>query len=287
MRQALPNAAFIGFTGTPLIAGQEERTREVFGDYVSIYNFAQSIADGATVPLYYEARKPELQLAADELKDELDALLDEAALDEEQEKKLQRTFGKEYHLITRNDRLDEIATDLVRHFSARGYLGKAMVVAIDKATAVRMYDKVTKACAAELAPREAQLAKAPEQAKTALTERLSWMRSVDMAVVVSQSQNEIDDLKQKGLDILPTGSACRRRTSRGPTVERDQGFLKVAERKIDDAAAEQQRQHWFAHDFNNDAKRRAPVAARELIKPFGLEAGLRLAFAQARHGGQG
>ena len=101
MRRALPNAAFIGFTGTPLIAGQEERTREVFGDYVSIYNFAQSIADGATVPLYYEARKPELQLAADELKDELDALLDEAALDEEQEKKLQQTFGKQYHLITR------------------------------------------------------------------------------------------------------------------------------------------------------------------------------------------
>ena len=93
MRQALPKAAFIGFTGTPLIAGQEERTREVFGDYVSIYNFAQSIADGATVPLYYEARKPELQLAAEELKDELDALLDEAALDEEQEKKLQQTFG--------------------------------------------------------------------------------------------------------------------------------------------------------------------------------------------------
>jgi type I restriction enzyme R subunit len=86
MRQALPNAAFIGFTGTPLIAGEEERTREVFGDYVSIYNFAQSIADGATVPLYYEARKPELQLAADELKDELDALLEEAALDDEQEK---------------------------------------------------------------------------------------------------------------------------------------------------------------------------------------------------------
>ena len=203
MRRALPNAAFIGFTGTPLIAGQEERTREVFGDYVSIYNFAQSIADGATVPLYYEARKPELQLAADELKDELDALLDEAALDEEQEKKLQQTFGKQYHLITRNDRLDEIATDLVRHFSARGYLGKAMFVAIDKATAVRMYDKVRKAWAAELASREAQLAKAPDEARAGLAERLDWMRSVDMAVVVSQSQNEIDDLKQKGLDILP------------------------------------------------------------------------------------
>jgi type I restriction enzyme R subunit len=203
MRQALPNASFIGFTGTPLIAGQEERTREVFGDYVSIYNFAQSIADGITVPLYYEARKPELQLASDELKDELDTLLDEAMLDEEQEKKIQQTFGKQYHLITRNDRLDEIATDLVQHFSARGYLGKAMFVAIDKATAVRMYDKVSKAWAAELAFREAQLAAASEEARAALAERLDWMRSVDKAVVVSQSQNEIDDLKQKGLNILP------------------------------------------------------------------------------------
>ena len=62
MRQALPNAAFLGFTGTPLIAGEEERTREVFGDYVSVYDFVQSIVDGATVPLYYESRLPELQL---------------------------------------------------------------------------------------------------------------------------------------------------------------------------------------------------------------------------------
>lgn len=203
MRRALPNAAFIGFTGTPLIAGQEERTREVFGDYVSVYNFAQSIADGATVPLYYEARKPELQLASDELKDELDELLDEAALNEEQEKKLQQTFAKQYHLITRNDRLDEIAADLVRHFAARGYLGKAMFVAIDKATAVRMYDKVRKAWADEIQAREVRLAKASDLERAALGARLDWMRSVDMAVVVSQGQNEIDDLKQKGLDILP------------------------------------------------------------------------------------
>ncbi len=203
MRRALPNAAFIGFTGTPLMAGQEERTREVFGDYVSIYNFSQSIADGATVPLYYEARKPELQLAADELKDELDALLDEAALDEEQERKIQQTFGKQYQLITRDDRLNEVAADLVRHFSARGYLGKAMFVAIDKATAVRMHTKVRKAWVDELLGREKQLATAPEEARATLAERLAWMRSVDMAVVISQSQNEIDDLRQKGLDVLP------------------------------------------------------------------------------------
>jgi type I restriction enzyme R subunit len=203
MRRALPNAAFIGFTGTPLIARQEERTREVFGDYVSTYNFSQSVADGATVPLYYEARKPELQIATDELRDELDTLLDEAALDEEQEKKLEREFARQYHLITREDRLDQIAADLVRHFSARGYLGKAMFVAIDKATAVRMYDKVKMQWATLLKEEETRFAVAPVEVRDALADRLAWMREVDMAVVVSQGQNEIADLKAKGLDIVP------------------------------------------------------------------------------------
>jgi type I restriction enzyme R subunit len=202
MRQALPNAAFIGFTGTPLIAGQEQRTREVFGDYVSIYNFAQSVADGATVPLYYESRKPELQLDAEALRDDLDDLLDEAMLDEEQEKKLQREFARQYHLITREDRLDQVAADLARHFAARGYLGKAMFVAIDKATAVRMYDKFRAHWKALLTEEETRLASIPAEARDTLADRLSWMRDVDFAVVVSQGQNEIADLKAKGLDIL-------------------------------------------------------------------------------------
>ncbi len=204
MRRALPNAAFIGFTGTPLIAGQEERTREVFGDYVSIYNFAQSVADGATVPLYYEARKPELQLAdADTLRDDLDALLDAAMLDDEQEKKLQREFARQYHLITRDDRLDQIAADLARHFAARGYLGKAMFVAIDKATAVRMHDKFRVQWAALLAEQQQRLAATPPEAQGAMAERLAWMQALDCAVVVSQGQNEVAELKAKGLDILP------------------------------------------------------------------------------------
>ena len=73
MRNALPKAAFIGFTGTPLMAG-EEKTKEVFGDYVSIYNFRQSIEDGATVPLFYENRIPELQLANENFKEDLEDL---------------------------------------------------------------------------------------------------------------------------------------------------------------------------------------------------------------------
>ena len=202
MRAALPNAAFLGFTGTPLMAG-EEKTREVFGDYVSIYNFAQSVADGATVPLFYESRQPELQLTKEDMRDELQALLDEAALDDEQERKVQAQFAKQYHLITREDRLDKIAADLVRHFAGRGYRGKAMFVAIDKATAVRMCLKTQAAWATLLAEEEARLARAPEDVREALADRLAWLRETDMAVVVSQSQGEIEELNAKGLDIIP------------------------------------------------------------------------------------
>ncbi len=210
MRRALPNAAFLGFTGTPLIAATSERTREVFGDYVSIYDFAQSIADGATVPLYYDERKPELHLARDDLREELDALLEDAGLDEATEARLQADFGRQYHLITRDDRLDKVAADLVRHFAARGYRGKAMFVAIDKATAVRMYDKVRVAWAALLAEEEARLGEAPAEARDGLVEKLDWMRTLDMAVVVSQGQGEVEELRARGVDILPHRARMQR-----------------------------------------------------------------------------
>lgn len=203
MRNALPNAAFLGFTGTPLIAGEEERTREVFGDYVSVYDFARSIEDGATVPLYYENRTPELQIINDHLNRDIERLLEEAELDEEQEKKLEREFAREYHLITRDDRLETIAADLVKHFLGRGYRGKAMMVCIDKATAVRMYDKVQAHWKKHLAELEAQRKTASGDARETLADKILVMRTTDMAVVVSQSQNEIEELKEKGLDIVP------------------------------------------------------------------------------------
>jgi type I restriction enzyme R subunit len=116
----------------------------VFGDYVSVYDFKQSIEDNATVPLYYENRIPELQLTNEDMNDEMHELIEEAELDEEQEKKVAQQFSRQYHLITREDRLDTIAKDLVSHFMGRGFQGKAMVVAIDKITAARMYDLVGK-----------------------------------------------------------------------------------------------------------------------------------------------
>ena len=196
MRTALPNAAFIAFTGTPLIAG-EEKTRRVFGDYVSVYNFQQSVADGATVPLYYENRIPELQLINDALNDDMERLLEEAELDEAQEKKLERAFARQYHLLTRDERLEAVAKDVVAHFCGRGFRGKAMVICIDKATAVRMYDKVQKHWQKHLAALQAESSTAEDE------QRIAWLEETDMAVVVSQGQNEIAELAAKGLDIRP------------------------------------------------------------------------------------
>jgi len=202
MRNALPHAAFIGFTGTPLMA-EEEKTRQVFGDYVSIYNFKQSVDDGATVPLYYENRIPEVVLTNQNLNEDVEKLLEEAELDEEQERKLEREFSREYQLVTRDDRLEKIAEDIVEHFMGRGQEGKAMVVCIDKATAVQMYDKVQKYWKKYLADLEDKLAVSSAEESDALRDKIKYMKETDMAVVVSQSQNEIEEMRKKGLDIKP------------------------------------------------------------------------------------
>ncbi|HEX7371140.1 MAG TPA: type I restriction endonuclease subunit R [Rhodanobacteraceae bacterium] len=203
MRDALPNAGFIGFTGTPLIKGEDERTRQVFGDYVSVYDFARSIEDGATVPLYYENRIPEVQLTNEHLNRDLEELLDNVELDEAQQKKLEREFAREYHIITREERLNAIADDVVAHFTGRGYRGKAMMVCIDKATAVRMFDKVRERWLATIARLEREHQAAQGDAREALIARIRLMQETDMAVVVSQGQNEVEDLAAKGLDIKP------------------------------------------------------------------------------------
>ena len=203
MRTALPNAAFIAFTGTPLITG-EEKTREVFGDNVSVYDFKQSVEDRATVPLYYENRVPKLKLTNPDLNTDLEQILEEAELDEAQQEKLEREFAQEYQLITREDRLEVIAEDIVAHFIGRGYRGKAMVISIDKSTAVKMYDKVQKYWHRKLESLKSEfnggVARDREKPLEAL---IQYMEETDMVVVVSQSQNEIDDLKRKGVDIRP------------------------------------------------------------------------------------
>ena len=203
MRAALPNASFLGFTGTPLIEDEEQETKRVFGDYVSTYNFADSIRDGATVPLYYENRIPELQLTNEDFDTELEDLLDEAALDEKQEKAVARKFSQQHQLIPRPKRLEEVAVDLVEHFANRGFLGKGMYVAIDKATAVRMYDLVSAEWSRAISRLEAEIEALPQLERAAKEYQLRWMRETDMAVVVSQAQNEVADMADLGLDIAP------------------------------------------------------------------------------------
>lgn len=203
MRSALPNAAFIGFTGTPLMGGEEEKTREVFGDYVSIYNFKQSIDDGATVPLFYENRIPEVQLSNDNLNQDMEELIEEATLDSEQERQLERQFAREYTIITNNDRLEKIASDIVTHFLGRGYQGKAMVVSIDRYTAVKMYDKVQQHWQRYLENLQKQLTTCQPSEREQLAAKIQYMQETDMAIVVSHSQNEINAFQEKGLDITP------------------------------------------------------------------------------------
>ena len=204
MRAALPKALFLAFTGTPLIAG-EERTKEVFGDYVSIYDFQQSVEDGATVPLFYENRTPELQLVNPDLNEDIYNLIEQAELDPEQEAKLERELSRQYHILTRDDRLDTVAQDIVRHFLGRGFVGKAMVVSIDKATALKMHDKVRKHWAAERERAQRELGRYDLAAdkKDELLDRLRVIQTTDMALIVSPGQNEIEQMKKHGLDIVP------------------------------------------------------------------------------------
>lgn len=202
MRRALPNASFIGFTGTPLVEG-DAVTRDVFGDYVSIYDFSAAIEDGATVPLYYENRIPELQLINEALNDDLTDVIEEALLDEAQEEKLEREFLREYHLITREERLDKIAEDIVDHYMNRGYMGKAMVVSIDKITAVKMYLKVQIQWKKYIEKLKLQIKSVDAQCAALIKAKIRYMEETDMAVVVSPSQNEVDDFRKKGIDILP------------------------------------------------------------------------------------
>ena len=206
MRKALPNASFLGFTGTPLMADGEAETVKTFGDYVSVYNFRQSVEDGATVPLYYENRVPRLKNVNENLEEQLGQLMARYDLDEDEEEKLEREYSNFYEIVTREDRLNTIARDIVEHYAGRGYDGKAMVVSIDKKTTFRMYDKVKKEWDRYIAKLRMDLSRATDEREhEKILAKLEQHENVDMAVMVSlgDSQNEIDDMKAFGIDVKP------------------------------------------------------------------------------------
>jgi len=169
------------------------------------------------VPLYYENRTPELKLINPNLTDDVYELIDSAELDDEEQAKVEKILGRQYDILTRDDRLDTVGRDIVSHFLGRGFRGKAMVVCIDKATALRMHDKVKRFWTEERSRVEAELAAlratpagegSPEMASrdrrlAELGARLETLATTDMALVVSPGQNEIDEMKALGLDIKP------------------------------------------------------------------------------------
>lgn len=203
MRKALPNAAFIGFTGTPLFK-DDELTRRIFGDYVSVYDFKRSVEDGATVPLYYENRGEKLRLDNPLINDEIRSAIEAADLDPDQEEKLKRLFAKDYPILTAEKRLRSIAKDVVEHFNNRGYKGKAMFVALDKLTAVRMFDLISEEQALYIERRRKEIERlGDEQEYLAQVKALRWSEETEIAVVVSHEQNEIERFTAWGLDIEP------------------------------------------------------------------------------------
>jgi len=203
LRKALPNASFIGFTGTPLFK-DDELTRRIFGDYVSKYDFKRSVEDGATVPLYYENRGEKLKLDNPKINEQIREAIESEDLDSDQQDKLKRLFSREYPILTAEKRLRAIAKDVVQHFNGRGYKGKAMFVALDKVTAVKMYDLITEEWQKYLETRKKEIAKI-EDLQEQLTEQRAWdwSKETEISVIISHEQNEIDKFEAWGLDLEP------------------------------------------------------------------------------------
>lgn len=233
MRKGLPRAKFLGFTGTPLIDDSEKQlTRQVFGDYVSIYDFKRAVADGATLPLFYENRGEKLKIIDPTVSERIVQHIEAAKLTataedpwtDEKEDKLYRALAKEYPILTAPTRLDKVAADFVDHFHQRWQVvakggSKSLVVCLDKITCVKLYDLIAEKWAAKVEALDAQVAheealfaakgKVPTDLLKTRRAHVDWMRATEICVVVSQEQGEVAEFQKwtnhRGdkLDITP------------------------------------------------------------------------------------
>ena len=240
MRLALPNAAFIGFTGTPLFK-HDHLTRRIFGSYVSRYDFKRSEEDGATVKLVYENRGEKLGITRLDLNDRIAQKIEEAELDPDQVAKLENLLGKDYEVITADDRLDKVADDFVEHCSTRWESGKSMFVCIDKITCARVYQRIVPRWRAKideldglLAGKQAELAteadpdaegKLAKQVE-AMAGRIAWMRETIVEIIISEGQNEVRDFRKWGFDIRPRRDRMKRgfETPDGKRIDVESAF---------------------------------------------------------------
>ncbi len=211
MVRLLPTASRIGFTGTPLLSN-DNITERTFGGYLSVYDFQRAVEDGATVPLYYENRADKIaQLEKPQITQEILDAIEAADLDPSQEEKLEREFAKEIHVLMAEPRLRSIAKDFVSHYSDLWTSGKAMFVCLNKVTCVRMYNFVQEYWQEEIKALQSKLKTATQQEAQELGRKLQWLRETEMAVVISQDQNEIQTFQKWGLDIKPHRSKMEKR----------------------------------------------------------------------------
>lgn len=200
----IPNASYLGFTGTPLIKEELELTKNIFGEYVSVYDFKRAIEDHATLPLRYLNRGERLGIENPQLDERMAEIIETEDLDDDQRSKLQRAFARDYPILTSEARLDAIAKDLVWHFNDRGYQGKAMFVALDKPTAVRMYDLVMKYWPQYVNELNLRIKQCEDQQElVTLRHHLKRVQETEVCVIVSSEQNEVAKFRGLELEIEP------------------------------------------------------------------------------------
>jgi len=229
MWNALPEAGYIGFTGTPLFK-DDEITRRVFGDYISTYDFKRAVDDKATVPLYYDARGDKLGVAKNDLNERIAEKLEELEIDDiDVAQRLEKELKRDYHIITSKKRLNQIARDFVEHYSTGWESGKAMLVCIDKITCVRMYELIEKYWAKKIQKLEkGRVEAADEQELIYRRRQINWMKETLMAVVVSEEQGEVDKFRNWELDITPHRKLMKEgfETDDGKRIDVDEAFKK-------------------------------------------------------------
>ncbi|KLK89005.1 DEAD/DEAH box helicase [Methanoculleus sediminis] len=239
MRNALPNASYIGFTGTPLMK-DDEITRRVFGDYVSTYDFQRAVDDKATVPLYYDARGDKLGVAVGDLNERIAGVLEELETNDiDVEQRLERELKRDYHIITAERRLDQVARDFVKHYSTAWETGKAMLVCIDKVTCVRMHGLISTYWKKRIADLETEIARtADEQEEIYLRRQIEWMRETRMAVVISEEQGEVDTFRRWNLDITPHRRLIKDGIDLPEFMRKQPQFRNMQRMSLDDAFKE-------------------------------------------------
>ena len=244
MRNALPKASYIGFTGTPLFK-DDEITRRVFGEYISTYDFQRAVEDKATVPLYYDARGDKLGVAVGDLNERIAEKLEELETEDiDVEQRLEKELKRDYHIITADKRLDQVARDFVLHYSKAWETGKAMLVCIDKVTCVRMYNLIENYWDECIADLEADPGSAADEQEEVYRRRqIEWMREKRTAVVVSEEQGEVEKFRKWNLDITPHRRLIKEGIDLPESMRQQPRFRNMQRMALDDAFKEE------AHPF--------------------------------------